>query len=1381
MAPKNLDKLAKLKVPKSPSPPTTPPPNPSDDWDKAFDEAMKTTTTTVPPTTTVPKTPTTTAPKTTGGTGGRKPLTTVREVEELYKAQQRRAGAVGITPQEAEKATEPKKPGGLWGAVAKVINFDIIPDTIPLTRYLPGRGDTNIGVPGPKEFKPIKTVVVPTLGAIQTGGRIVLSANEEAIDRIKQFQGRATKYEATDYIPVHKQTGVPIAKPGDYYIRNWEDIINAPVNIPKDATPEQKVKATSDLVKSKARTSAGSAKELVKAAQDFTYSASDNPYVPQTGNKYVDGVIDFGYDVFLDPATYATLGGSALVAPVEKGAAQAGIKVGSKAGIKAAEREAARVIAEEAAAKAATVAADVTATAAEKAAAKAAADAAEKAAQKAFKQAAAAAPRRVYGRTAREALAQQVQYIRQEALNVIDDAASTAAEKAVAQNAVKVLTDEFIKDVAAKGYSVIRGEAAKTLGVRSGVRIGLPGFGKATIPYTAGLTDFIGSTLAKRRFAFFQSRAGQAILNSITPTGEGGLFGSEAILKMRTALRDGSATPAEAVDYVNLLDADKFYRGWLNVERKNAAAKVASLTAGKNQKILRDISEHLATPEAEWAAKGIRALSAEEQAVYNAVKDTLITFYNEANTTANRLGAGPLTALVDYWPRSQSRDAIEWAVKNGDAADRIASGLGVDRTFFLGNFTNRTLGKGKVWFGQVLDGTESIYDLNKIAKDSGLINFDFFETDPAKALANYAETHAKYQSYGKILDVLTKTEPSAAKGGLVEDLTTKGTVGFVPVSKPGISDLGSLENTVANFMSADRLANWSEAQIIAVRDSIADLKSKLAGSSDIIKREFNDAIMEIDEKIAATTRLINAGIIDPTAGALARAELEAYANDLALSISNVKRDFIVTDPGRWKNVGRVLEDGYVVLNEKTIPNIAVRTDIAEIFKNVKRLDDPAFARAAERVLKDYNTFFKSAVTTTFGFHTRNALSNLFIMIAAGADPVNLTRGLRIYRQWRKALKNGVTIEEFINSGLKSGLIKSGEENIVLQAATLSGATGFGQFGEIISAAGVGRPGFLGKEAKSNRFRIPAVYTPQAEIPGAIPLIGGKKIGGRVPLTGLTPSEIVGTPFYGSRKLGSLIEDFNRFQLTYDGLMQGYDAVTAAARTSKFLIDYNDLSTLDRNIKQIIPFWTWTTRNMPLQIENMWLNPKAYTTYDKFKNNLEDKEGTSPYLPNYLKEAGAFKLPFGTDWYLKPDLGFPGAAGPNMLQLIMEGRGTEILAQLSPALRLPIETAINKKFFTGAAIGTALDQFNYSIQQGVPGLSTIGRILTALPGTEPEIIRTLTGAKADQVQKGITSFVGSPAFKLLDDQQKSEVWRKYFLLKEYIDNVLKKRREERRQG
>jgi hypothetical protein len=357
---------------------------------------------------------------------------------------------------------------------------------------------------------------------------------------------------------------------------------------------------------------------------------------------------------------------------------------------------------------------------------------------------------------------------------------------------------------------------------------------------------------------------------------------------------------------------------------------------------------------------------------------------------------------------------------------------------------------------------------------------------------------------------------------------------------------------------------------------------------------------------------------------------------------------------------------------------------------------------------------------------------------------------------------------------KKRLFEPAEQTAVREALAYSGATGFGQFGEIAAASGAGKVGVLGKEAT-----------------GRIPFTGKQ-------IPGLKQASLIaGSPFRGSRRLGTFIEDFNRFQLTYDGLMQGYDAATAATRTGKFLVDYNDISTADRAIKQIVPFWLWASRNLPLQIENMWLNPKAYTIYDKFKNNLEDKEGTSPYLPDYLKAAGAFKLPFGNDLYLKPDLGFPGAGNPNQLQQIASGDAGQILSALTPGLRALIEARrtnpeaadtdsiqeSGRQFFGDMPIPKDISPFEYIIAQGIPGLSTVGRILSIVPPifgkSEPKQVQELTGSKPDSELQATLSFVGSPAFKLLDKSQKGEVWRRYFLLKKYLDDVVDKKNEERR--
>jgi len=1272
----------------------------------------------------------------------------VLEAQKALRDQTRDAIKAGVPTSEIQEIVTGEGPKE--SKLEKVFNFDIIP--------------------GKYEFRPIKTVVAPALGALQTGGRFVISANEEAIDFFKQkvLREKALKYTATDYIPVHPQTGLPIAKVGDNYIRNWSDVINTPIpGIDAAKTPEEAQVLQSKVVESKARTTAPSFSDVKKATKDFSYSASDNPYVPETGNAIIDGIIDFSYDTFLDPTTYATLGGSAFVTPIK-----AGVKGATKASAAAAAREAAEVVVAEAAQNLARVVESGVVSAAGKAAAEEALKKAElaaaKAAEKAFKQGAAAAPRRVYGRPAKEALANNMASAKIAAQQILDDAASTAGQKAVAEQALKVLTDDFIQEVAAKGYAAIRGEAARTLGVRSGARIGIPFGPKYTIPFTNKVTDLFGTTLSGTRFAVFKTDLGQKMLNKITPPGEGGLFGSTDILKMRNALRSKNVPANVAADYVQLLAADTAYRGALDLQRKITGSAIRKLTSGGNKKILQDISQHLSTPESSWTTAGLRALSEQERAVYDQVRDVLDKFYREANSAAAIVGAGPLAKLPDYFPRAQSLQAVEWASKNADAAAKVAGDLGVDRTFFLGNFTARNLEKGKVWFGNVLDGTETTTQLNDLARPT--LGFDFFELDPAKALAAYGANHAKYISYATALDKLTTTSPAKA-GGLAQDLTTIPTTIKTGVKKPNF-ELGTLESTIARFMGPDRLQLWNQADVLAIRSDIAALNSKLSGASPIDREAFQEAILELDEKILATNRLIETGAIDPTMGSLLRTEIEDFANGLALAINNTKRELLVTAPSRWESVVKSTLDGFTVLNRKTVPDVAVRDEILQIFNNVKRLDDPGFVRGAEALLADYNTFFKSYVTLTPGFHIRNGLTNTFMMIAAGGNPINLSQALIYYVKWLKAQKVGKSVETFLKES-----IKETDRAAVRESLAYAGATGFGQFGEIAAAAGIGRPGAFGGIPTG---KVPLV----TKIPGIKNTVLAKEIPGAKKL-----SQIAGTPIYGSRKFGEFLEGMNRFMLTFDGVQQGYDAATAAARTQKYLIDYQDLSSADRAIKQVVPFWTWASRNVPLQIENMWLNPKAYTIYDKFRNNLRDEENESPFLREYRKEAGAFKLPFGDNLYLQPDLGFPGAGQPSLVEDLFTNP-EKLLSRVGPIPRVPIEIWKNKQFFSGAPVtdkrsaDANFNRFTYSLRQYGAPVSLLARYANLTPLRRFEFMQKIAGTKKvgdeqnarnEEINAGLSLF-GLPFFQQLPSDEKAEIWRRFFLLLDETDKAKYQKKE-----
>lgn len=273
-----------------------------------------------------------------------------------------------------------------------------------------------------------------------------------------------------------------------------------------------------------------------------------------------------------------------------------------------------------------------------------------------------------------------------------------------------------------------------------------------------------------------------------------------------------------------------------------------------------------------------------------------------------------------------------------------------------------------------------------------------------------------------------------------------------------------------------------------------------------------------------------------------------------------------------------------------------------------------------------------------------------------------------------------------------------------QSLGLSGATGFGQAGEIAAEAGVGRPGFFGREPTGRipiLNRLPAAgplkflekvpgfkkplpgmtreILPEVMVPSGVRMVGGM----RVPFTGSNISQILGSPIYVNRSSAQWIEELGRFTMMWDGLKKGLSPEQAAARVQKYLVDYNDLSLADRAIKQINPFWTWASRNAVLQIENMWMNPKAYSIYGKLRTNLEDEEETSPFLREYQREAGAFKVP-GTDVYLRPDLGFPGASQPGLIQEFIQDP-EKLLGRLSPLIKTYPEIRENKQFFSGSRI------------------------------------------------------------------------------------------------
>lgn len=317
---------------------------------------------------------------------------------------------------------------------------------------------------------------------------------------------------------------------------------------------------------------------------------------------------------------------------------------------------------------------------------------------------------------------------------------------------------------------------------------------------------------------------------------------------------------------------------------------------------------------------------------------------------------------------------------------------------------------------------------------------------------------------------------------------------------------------------------------------------------------------------------------------------------------------------------KATEDGFASLEKIGLKGTQAPKEIAEVLQNVRRADQPAWAKELNRFFGKYTRFFKAYATLSIGFHVRNAMSNTFSLVASGADIKNMHRGFDLYRDLISHVNNKGKIDDWLAKF-------SGEEAKRVEIAVRA-----------MESAGGGRV----EEAFAGFARKGSTITDN-------------------PLT------------RGSIKIGERVEGSGRFMLAYDSAAKGLDFNTATARVKRYLFDYNDVGSFDENIRQIVPFWIWMSRNLPLQLVNQWSNPRAYAMYNNLMRNV-GQDDSKDVVPSWLKEQGSVKIADG--WYLAPDLGF-NRLSKDLEQLKDPAR---LLSYVNPALRLPVEVFGGRKFY-----------------------------------------------------------------------------------------------------
>ena len=177
-----------------------------------------------------------------------------------------------------------------------------------------------------------------------------------------------------------------------------------------------------------------------------------------------------------------------------------------------------------------------------------------------------------------------------------------------------------------------------------------------------------------------------------------------------------------------------------------------------------------------------------------------------------------------------------------------------------------------------------------------------------------------------------------------------------------------------------------------------------------------------------------------------------------------------------------------------------------------------------------------------------------------------------------------------------------------------------------------------------------------------------------------------------------VEATVRGALAYRVIKEGGTMDDAIGAVMKFHFDYDDLSKYERSgIRSVVPFYTWTRKNLPLMMEQIVQNPQKFNRFYQAKNEIEELSPEEQIIPSYFTENMAVRLPFNIGQgqaYGLPDLPFTSINDVS--------DPTSAISQVSPFIKTPIEYAFGKQFFKGIPLK---DEYKPvpSWLEGIPGI------------------------------------------------------------------------------
>ena len=404
-------------------------------------------------------------------------------------------------------------------------------------------------------------------------------------------------------------------------------------------------------------------------------------------------------------------------------------------------------------------------------------------------------------------------------------------------------------------------------------------------------------------------------------------------------------------------------------------------------------------------------------------------------------------------------------------------------------------------------------------------------------------------------------------------------------------------------------------------------------------------------------------LIKNPAEAFAKREFDVAKDSIIRSqLDNMIRDF-GKPINAFKTEDEALKAGYRIVKEKGMfgKTIGYLNDVDKKF--IDNLISPEFstidAIAKATGFDALTSLFKRSVTGLFApFHIRNYVSgniqNFEVLGIDALNPKNIASGQKV--AWKLA---------------------TGDRSLF--------------------------KGELGKAFKvfENRFGTSSSYIADigdatrgtGNIPGKILSKESLKVTAKT--LGLGQQ---GIPFRTARAIGNYVETQQKATAFITALGQGKNVEEALTLATRAGFDYRALTGFESKVlRRIIPFYSFTRKNIELQLRTLSENPQRINQILKTFENIGEQpsEEERQNLPDFIKESIGVKLqdtPEGLKQYIST-FGTPIEA---FTQIFGKNPILRQISTMNPLLKVPIEIGIGKDSFRQRDIKDVYDAREYKI-------------------------------------------------------------------------------------